>query len=388
MSVCMLRNLLITILLFLSSNILLAEEDSEQRWYSVEIIIYEQPDDYRWDGERNTTIITSATLENMVELKPYKLTPTPLEIEDPAIVTIEGEQVLTEQPQTDAQIKEPTDVASTTVEATEENVEPFQWPEPFSIPDSDQFLLNEYARKIKESTQLKLLLHTAWQQPGLAKEEAVAVHVHDAIINEVMDQEPPTPMTEAEVNKEPEELNANPEPETAPSETVPGQSESESIQEANNDNQSSLPDEQQDSETQTQEDAEVVTLFDEVYQQQDNQTDSKDKQKRDSIDGSITVRLSRYLHMDIDLTYTIKEERPVQTHNDKTALKLSAATESPKLYSTLMAANITSGKPIKYRLVHSRKMRSKEIHYIDHPKIGIIALITPIEPPEPKTIGD
>ena len=39
--------------------------------------------------------------------------------------------------------------------------------------------------------------------------------------------------------------------------------------------------------------------------------------------------------------------------------------------------------PIAYfELNESRRMRSEEIHYLDHPALGIIVKITPIEAPE------
>ncbi|MGB5299133.1 MAG: CsiV family protein, partial [Thiogranum sp.] len=37
------------------------------------------------------------------------------------------------------------------------------------------------------------------------------------------------------------------------------------------------------------------------------------------------------------------------------------------------------------RLRQQRRMRSKELHYFDHPRFGVIALITPYQPePEPE----
>ncbi len=57
------------------------------------------------------------------------------------------------------------------------------------------------------------------------------------------------------------------------------------------------------------------------------------------MDGTIKVSVSRYLHVDLDLL-------------------------------------LKTGK--SYRLQDSRKMRSKEIHYIDHPMMGVLVLITPV----------
>jgi hypothetical protein len=58
-----------------------------------------------------------------------------------------------------------------------------------------------------------------------------------------------------------------------------------------------------------------------------------------ALDGTIKVSVKRYLHVDLDLL-------------------------------------LKSGKG--YRLQSKRRMRSKEIHYIDHPMMGVLVLITPV----------
>jgi hypothetical protein len=72
-------------------------------------------------------------------------------------------------------------------------------------------------------------------------------------------------------------------------------------------------------------------------------------------DGTVTVSLSRYLHLSTDITYY-----------------------NPEVYLAEQIAqqNIDAPNIEHFRLVESRRMRSKEIHYIDHPYFGIIALIT------------
>lgn len=58
------------------------------------------------------------------------------------------------------------------------------------------------------------------------------------------------------------------------------------------------------------------------------------------IDGTIAVRRGRYLHADIDLVYK---------------------------------------KDVTARLTQSRRLRSKEVHYIDHPLFGVILSVSPIQ---------
>ena len=63
------------------------------------------------------------------------------------------------------------------------------------------------------------------------------------------------------------------------------------------------------------------------------------------VSGQVALSRGRYLHLTLDLTY----DAP------------ATATEPAQ----------------RYRLRQSRRMRSNERHYIDHPKFGVIALITP-----------
>jgi hypothetical protein len=81
------------------------------------------------------------------------------------------------------------------------------------------------------------------------------------------------------------------------------------------------------------------------------------------VDGSVKVAVERYLHLYLDLQ-----------------LHLPVHSQEPEA----MGHEIP-----EFRLTESRRMRSKEIHYFDHPRFGVIALITPYEPPEqePASVG-
>lgn len=61
------------------------------------------------------------------------------------------------------------------------------------------------------------------------------------------------------------------------------------------------------------------------------------------VNGTIKVRLGRFLHMDARLTFTDEQ----------------------------------SGQ--SFRLAQSRKMRSRELHYIDNPRFGLLTKITPLD---------
>jgi len=89
------------------------------------------------------------------------------------------------------------------------------------------------------------------------------------------------------------------------------------------------------------------------------------------LEGLIKVELGRYLHIHFDLKYQ-RDLAPGQ--------------------GILNTNSLNTYKQIKYYPVQThRRMRSKEVHYIDHPLIGILVLATPFELPdqdaEPETVN-
>lgn len=81
-----------------------------------------------------------------------------------------------------------------------------------------------------------------------------------------------------------------------------------------------------------------------------------------SIKGIIRVTLGRYLHIYTDLIY----KRPNTSY-------------SPALTSS------QNGEFREFSIKSHRRMRSRELHYIDHPLIGILVMVLPVEKPEKKT---
>lgn len=156
------------------------------------------------------------------------------------------------------------------------------------------FQLTEEAGLLEKDAQYRVLLHTAWRQPGMDAESALPVHIHRTFI---------------------QTNNAPPQAGQA------GQS---------------------------------------TYQPYYSQTQNK-------LDGYVKIILSRYLHADIDLTYTTKI--PVGSTNVITTTELENQ-------NTELAVS----RPVVYHLAQTRKMRSQEVHYIDHPIIGVIVLATPYQP--------
>jgi hypothetical protein len=67
------------------------------------------------------------------------------------------------------------------------------------------------------------------------------------------------------------------------------------------------------------------------------------------LDGTIRFYMSRYLHLDVDLLFR------------------------------QAAPGGEQGGGIVYRLTEQRKVKSQETHYFDHPKLGVLVRIMPLE---------
>ena len=79
------------------------------------------------------------------------------------------------------------------------------------------------------------------------------------------------------------------------------------------------------------------------------------------VDGTIRVRVSRFLHMDVDLLYFLESPVPV--------------------YRTTDSGTAEAGMPrASYtRLRESRRMKLNELHYFDHPLFGMISRVSRIK---------
>ncbi|MDH5444684.1 MAG: peptidoglycan binding protein CsiV [Gammaproteobacteria bacterium] len=85
-----------------------------------------------------------------------------------------------------------------------------------------------------------------------------------------------------------------------------------------------------------------------------------------NLEGVINIVLSRYLHLDVEMLY-----------------KKEADDVSVDMYDTSFLEERSDREPIYY-LKQNRRMRSKETHYIDHPKFSMLVRITPFKIEVPK----
>jgi hypothetical protein len=95
-----------------------------------------------------------------------------------------------------------------------------------------------------------------------------------------------------------------------------------------------------------------------------NNTDKSTSEN--TITGNFKLILARYLHIYAELEYHRKD-------NNEASAASTNAEQSNNLNSSLTVEN----KP--YPISIHRRMRSKELHYIDHPLVGMLIQINPVE---------
>lgn len=175
----------------------------------------------------------------------------------------------------------------------------------FTVIPEEQHKLIEEAKKIEESTSRRLLMHTAWRQPGLSYEQAIRVVFKHQIDNKLTDES------------------------IATNSTIPLQPRLDN----------------------------ALTLAPPV---------------QPYIEGSIKVMLARYLHVDTDIMYFAKHT-PLE--NNTTTEMDSAVALDDKYREDSNELTLYQMKQLR------RRIRSTELHYLDHPVIGMLLTITPYEKP-------
>ena len=81
--------------------------------------------------------------------------------------------------------------------------------------------------------------------------------------------------------------------------------------------------------------------------------------------GTLDVTVARYLHFNIDLWYAT-----------------TTLGQAPRLFSRDGASLAPDTAERYIHIAERRRMRSQEVHYLDHPKLGIVIRIDPLTIPE------
>lgn len=93
------------------------------------------------------------------------------------------------------------------------------------------------------------------------------------------------------------------------------------------------------------------------------------------LEGTVNLILSRYLHLETDLwlgdyvqTFAPSEPAPA----DAVGLPVEDGSIAPANQSSFEATHLI-------RMQDTRRMRSKELHYLDHPLMGVIVKVIPLK---------
>jgi hypothetical protein len=99
-----------------------------------------------------------------------------------------------------------------------------------------------------------------------------------------------------------------------------------------------------------------------------------------ALEGSLQVTLGRYLHFRAELFYTepLLGRAPMDRVLAPPQAMLTALADTSE--PSLSAQDLAATGFIQLR--ESRRMRSGELHYLDHPKLAVLVRIEPVTPPE------
>jgi hypothetical protein len=95
------------------------------------------------------------------------------------------------------------------------------------------------------------------------------------------------------------------------------------------------------------------------------------------LDGNLTLYLSRYLHLVVDLT--IESEQAQSGARDNDGVRYYGDRRSSRNYGYGYGQETTT---IKYNISEDRIFRNGELRYYDHPRFGVLARITRYEEAE------
>lgn len=199
-------------------------------------------------------------------------------------------------------------------------------PRAFQLVPPDEFRLNEIRDKLERSSAYRPLLQVAWIQPGYPLEDAPLVHVRSANAA----------------------LGAVGAPAEAP---------------ASGFDATGTP---------------ALTPHISV---------ARDP-TQPALDGTVRVHRARYLHVEADLLYYRPVDGAIENPAHGGASGAPQATSSAPLADSPDTAFIEQllaedqALPRLFRLNERRRMRSRELHYLDHPMFGILVEAWPLELPE------
>ena len=221
----------------------------------------------------------------------------------------------------------------------------------YKIPKS-KLRLRKEATAIAISKDQRVLAHIGWRQPGYSKRNAIPVRINAG------------PLLLAKPLQQEESI----EPDNSAFEQIPDQQENSTSADSKS-NQVTAGDSKPNitaapTQTTSVQTATVTPLTDsdEVINIEITDADETEQQQvipTSKLNGCITIYRERYLHIITDMVYYHEHDEDIYA-------------EDSNSYSFGKEVTATA-IPVKSR----RRMRSRELHYIDNPGVGAVILVTP-----------
>lgn len=102
----------------------------------------------------------------------------------------------------------------------------------------------------------------------------------------------------------------------------------------------------------------------------------------DGLSGTLTLYLSRYLHLVVDLAL----DAPVEVVELPDENSFFGFEDARRQYGRDFDA--PAPQPVRYRIQENRIVRNGELRYFDHPKFGVLARIAHVEEPEEEELEE
>ena len=99
-------------------------------------------------------------------------------------------------------------------------------------------------------------------------------------------------------------------------------------------------------------------------------------QPPEALDGTLTLYLSRYLHLVVDLALDAPDEFEEEVVDDDSFFSFSDARDR---YGD---DDAFARMPVQFRIQENRILKNDELRYFDHPKFGVLVKVTRVEEPE------
>jgi len=102
----------------------------------------------------------------------------------------------------------------------------------------------------------------------------------------------------------------------------------------------------------------------------------------DGLNGTLTLYLSRYLHLVVDLAL----DAPVEVVELPDKNSFFSFEDARRRYGRDFDA--PAPQPVRYRIQENRIVKNGELRYFDHPKFGVLARIARVEEPEEEELEE